>query len=104
MPGFEYDEQTGTGAVPSDFDINTYITTENIGAVGFGYYNLPALPGSFDSATQTYYPAGENKILNAKIVRKEVLLDPANFPAEEGWDSNIWEFSAGTFPRVKVQA
>ena len=104
LPGFEYDEQTGTGAVPSDFDINTYITTENIGAVGFGYYNLPALPGSFDSATQTYYPAGENKILNAKIVRKEVLLDPANFPAEEGWDSNIWEFSAGTFPRVKVQA
>lgn len=104
LPGFEYDEATDTGAVPEDFDINTYITAENVGTVGFGYYNLPALPGSFDSATQTYYPAGENKIVNAEIVRKEVLLDPANFSAADGWDSSIWCFQAGAFPYVRVQA
>ena len=95
------------GKVPDDFDYDDFITVDNWRDTGVGWYpTLPALPGALDwnttLQTHIFYKAGD--IINSDIVRKEFFLDPANFTAENGWDTDIWNFTYGAYPSLKVQS
>ena len=54
-----------------------------------------------DTAQGIFYKGGD--IINSDVVRKEYLMNPANFPEEDGWDSDIWCFTYGAFPTLKTQ-
>ena len=84
-----------------DFSYNTYLNDSNWTEWIYTNYSLPAFPGAVDTSLWKYYPGG--KIIGSDVVRKEFLLDPANFSEENGWDSAIWNFTSGQFPTLKVQ-
>lgn len=92
-----------TGKIAPDFDYDEFITQENFLTYGFGWYTTPALPGaaSWVNGVLTYYKGGD--IINSDVVRKETLLDPANFAESDGWDTSIWNFTYGAFPTLKLQ-
>lgn len=96
-----YDHETGK--IAPDFDYDDFITQDNFTTYGFGWYTTPALPGAaaWVNGVLTYYKGGD--IINSDVVRKETLLDPANFSAENGWDTSIWNFTYGAFPTLKTQ-
>lgn len=94
-----YDPETGK--VPDDFDYDEWVNQDNYSKL-FGNYTIPAFPGSMDTSQGIFYKGGD--IINSDVVRKEFLLDPANFPAENGWDTSIWNFAYGVFPTLKVQS
>ncbi len=102
-------------AVPDDFDYDDYMNefmkqddweTKLLGK-WCANFTIPALPGSIDTehwgelGYPQFYKGGD--IINSDVVRKEFLLDPANFPEEDGWDTNIWNFTYGAFPTLKLQ-
>ena len=62
---------------------------------------MPAFPGAMDTAQNIFYKAGD--IINSDVVRKEYLLNPANFPEEDGWGRDIWNFTYGAYPSLKIQ-
>ncbi|MBD5131879.1 MAG: hypothetical protein HDT28_04725 [Clostridiales bacterium] len=68
----------------------------------FGNYTIPAFPGAMDTSQGIFYKAGD--IINSDVVRKEFLLDPDNFPVEDGWDRDVWTFAYGSFPTLKIQS
>lgn len=94
-----YDSQTKS--VPADFDYDEWVTQENYSTL-FGYFTIPAFPGAMDTSKGIFYKAGD--IIDSDVVRKEFLLDPANFPEEDGWDRNIWTFVDGAYPTLKIQS
>ncbi len=96
-----YDKETGR--VPENFDYDDWTTQDNFETL-FGNFTIPAFPGtlSWVDGVLTYYKLGD--IINSDVVRKEYLMDPANFPKEDGWDRNIWDFTYGTFPTLKTQS
>ncbi len=110
-----YDSQTGK--VPEGFDYDDYLESrieyyernpeyDNgnriIGyEIFFGNFTVPAFPGAMDTAQGIFYKGGD--IINSDVVRKEYLMNPANFPEEDGWDSDIWCFTYGAFPTLKTQ-
>lgn len=98
-PGYD----STTGKIDPDFDINTYFNETNFSEALWGYYTLVALPGSMDTSIWAFYPAGEGKITNSEIVRKEFMLDPDNFSEADGWDRSVWTFSEGSFPKLIIQ-
>lgn len=98
-PGYD----SATGKIDPTFDINTYFDETNFNDALYNNYTLIALPGSMNTTSWEFYPAGEGKITNSEIVRKEFMLDPDNFPEEDGWDRSVWSFTAGDFPRLIVQ-
>lgn len=97
-----YDPETEK--VPDDFDyddfVNERLSTEGNIDICFGYPTLVALPGSMDNGI--FYKGGD--IINSEIVLKEFLLNPENFPKEDGWDTEIWNFTYGAYPSLKVQS
>ena len=98
-----YDSETNS--IPEDFDYDNLFNSENFNALGFGWFTLPAFPGSAawgdTPSGKIYYKAGD--IINSDVVRKEFLCDPDNFAEEDGWDRNIWTFTYGAFPTLKTQ-
>ncbi len=95
-----YDSETKS--VPEGFDYDEWV----LGGPDrwrdlLGWNSIPAFPGSVDTAQGIFYKGGD--IINSDVVRKEFLLDPANFPEEDGWDREIWNFAEGQFPTLKVQ-
>lgn len=108
---------------------HSFYNTQNL-AIALGNHTLVALPGALDTNnitrytyeangdtalvppgqenagspafTATFYPGGT--ITNSLIVRKEFLLDPANFTAANGWDTEVWNFAYGSFPTLKLQS
>ena len=96
-----YDSETKS--IPEDFDYDEYITLDNFTTYGLGWYTSPAFPGSMGwvDGELKYYKGGD--IENSDVVRKEFFLDPANFPEEEGWDKDIWNFTYGAYPSLKTQ-
>lgn len=98
---FYPDYDAATGGHAEGFDYNTYLETHDWNSwIWYSYYTLPAFPGTVDTSTGTYYPGGT--ITNSDVVRKEFLLDPDNFPEEDGWDRSVWNFSYGTYPTLIV--
>ena len=99
-----YDSETGD--IPEDFDYDDLFNSENFNDLGFGWFTLPAFPGSADwgdgPGGKIYYKAGD--IINSDVVRKEFLCDPDNFPEEDGWDRSVWNFTYGGFPTLKIQS
>ncbi|MDE5722357.1 MAG: hypothetical protein K2I30_06460 [Clostridia bacterium] len=97
-----YDSETGK--VPDNFDYDDFVNEllSNGGSldVCFGYPTLVALPGSMNDGT--FYKGGD--IINSEIVVKEFLLNPANFPKEDGWDTDVWNFTYGAYPSLKIQS
>lgn len=96
-----YDKETGKISV--DFDYDEYITQDNF-TDALGNFTIPAFPGalSWVNGELVYYKGGD--IINSDVVRKEFLLDPANFPESDGWDTSIWSFSYGAYPTLKIQS
>lgn len=96
-----YDSETKS--IPEDFDYDEFITLDNFTTYGLGWYTSPAFPGSMGwvDGELKYYKGGD--IENSDVVRKEFFLDPANFPEEEGWDKDIWNFTYGAYPSLKTQ-
>ena len=99
-----YDSETG--AIPDDFDYDDLFNSQNFNDLGFGWFTLPAFPGSAawgdGPGGKIYYKAGD--IINSDVVRKEFLCDPDNFPEEDGWDRGVWNFTYGGFPTLKIQS
>lgn len=97
-----YDSETGK--IAADFDYDDFITQENFLTYGFGWYTTPALPGaaSWVNGVLTYYKGGD--IVNSDVVRKEFLLNPANFSEANGWDTSVWNFTYGAYPTLKIQS
>lgn len=93
-----YDPETKK--VPDDFDYDEWVNDDNYNDL-FGYFTIPALPGAMDTAQGIFYKGGD--IINSDVVRKEFMLDPENFPEEDGWDREVWNFEYGTFPTLKIQ-
>ncbi|MCI8458831.1 MAG: right-handed parallel beta-helix repeat-containing protein [Clostridia bacterium] len=93
-----------TQKVPADFDYDEFFTQDNFEAYGFGNYTLPAFPGavSWVDGKLAYYKSGD--IIRSDVVRKEFLLDPANFSAADGWDEKVWNFSLGAYPSLRPQS
>ncbi len=96
-PDYNYE----TGKRDPEFSYDHYLNSENWTQWIYTNYSLPAFPGTVDTSTWTYYPGG--RIVNSDVVTKQYLLHPANFPAEDGWDNSIWDFTYGMFPTLKVQ-
>ncbi|MDE6397869.1 MAG: right-handed parallel beta-helix repeat-containing protein [Clostridiales bacterium] len=93
-----------TKKVPDGFDYDDFFTQENFNDYGFGNFTLPAFPGSASwvNGELVYYKGGD--IINSDIVRKEYLLDPANFSEKDGWDTTVWNFTYGAFPSLQLQS
>lgn len=68
----------------------------------FGNFTVPAFPGAMDTGNGVFYKAGD--IINSDVVRKEYMLNPENFPEEDGWDREIWTFVYGAYPSLKIQS
>ncbi|MDE6442704.1 MAG: hypothetical protein K2L12_08150, partial [Clostridia bacterium] len=97
-----YDSQTKS--IPKNFDYDEFITQENFLDYGLGWYTSPSFPGAMGwvDGVLNYYKGGD--IINSDVVRKEFLLNPENFPEEDGWDRDIWNFSYGAYPTLKIQS
>ena len=95
-----YDNETKS--VPEDFDYDDFFTQDNYGLL-WGNYTVPAFPGSHGwvNGESVYYKGGD--IINSDVVRKEFLLDSANFSEDDGWDRNVWSIVNGGFPTLKIQ-
>lgn len=107
-PGYDSE----THSVPADFDYDDFFNELDIDGVlniGWGNFTLPALPGThgwdaFGTVTngdRSFYKGGD--IINTETVRRDFLLDPNNFSEENGWDSEIWNFTYGAFPTLRTQ-
>lgn len=94
-----YDPETGK--VPEDFDYDEWVNQDNYNKL-FGNFTIPAFPGSMDTSQGIFYKGGD--IINSDVVRKEFLLNPANFPEDDGWDRSIWSFTYGAFPQLLLQS
>lgn len=90
-----------TQSIPADFDYDDFITQENFLTYGFGWFTTPAFPGAMDTSSGIYYKNGD--IENSDVVRKEFMLDPNNFPEEDGWDRSVWHFEYGMYPTLRIQ-
>ena len=96
-----YDSETKS--IPEDFDYDEFITQDNFTTYGLGWYTTPSFPGAMGwvDGVLNYYKGGD--IINSDVVRKEFFLDPANFPEEDGWDREIWNFTYGAYPTLKIK-
>ena len=124
-PGYDSE----THSVPADFDYDDFFNelienkdidrlfgndAKGIPSVISGNYTLPALPGmhgwdEYGTITipngdgfRSFYKGGD--IINTETVRRDYLLDPAHFAAEDGWDTDIWDFTYGAIPTLKIQS
>lgn len=102
---------SATKSIPEDFDYDEFfngLSAEDVFKYGFDNFTLPALPGTHGwndygtvtSGGRSFFKGGD--IINTEIVRRDFLLDPANFSEENGWDRSVWEFTYGAFPTLKL--